>query len=221
MAARTLEELQKQYGGQSSDPKKGMMRGHGPRRGGGPGVRAKGKPKDTKATVKRLLSYISKYKFRLILVLMCMLFSTISSLTGSYILKLVIDAFEKGATEFVFLGIVFDQPLEYLALILTVVSCIYICGIVASYLQARLMLSVSMNAIENLRNDLFKKVQKLPVRAFDSDSNGTIMSSFTNDIDNIDMRLHNTVVNLISGTITIIGTLSIMIFTNILNKRVM
>ena len=215
MAARTLEELQKQYGGQSSDPKKGMMRGHGPRRGGGPGVRAKGKPKDTKATVKRLLSYISKYKFRLILVLMCMLFSTISSLTGSYILKLVIDAFEKGATEFVFLGIVFDQPLEYLALILTVVSCIYICGIVASYLQARLMLSVSMNAIENLRNDLFKKVQKLPVRAFDSDSNGTIMSSFTNDIDNIDMMLHNTVVNLISGTITIIGTLSIMIFTNI------
>ena len=51
------------------------------------------------------------------------------------------------------------------------------------------MLSVSMNAIENLRNDLFKKVQKLPVRAFDSDSNGTIMSSFTNDIDNI--RFYN------------------------------
>ena len=72
MAARTLEELQKQYGGKSSKGKM-MGGGHGPRRGGGPGVRAKGKPKDTKATVKRLLSYLSKYKFRLVLVVVCML----------------------------------------------------------------------------------------------------------------------------------------------------
>ena len=214
MAARTLEELQKQYGGKSSGAKKGMMGGHGPRRGGGPGVRAKGKPKDTKATINRLLSYLSKYKFRLVLVLVCMLFNTLASLTGAYILRPVINALV-GQGELKFFGIVFTQPLEYLALILTVIACVYICGIVANYLQARLMLSVSMNAIEALRNDLFKKVQKLPVRAFDSDSNGSIMSSFTNDIDNIDMMLHNTVVNLISGSITLIGTLCMMIYTNI------
>lgn len=213
MAARTLEELQKQYGGKSSKGKI-MSGGHGPRRGGGPGMRAKGKPKNTKATIKRLLSYVGKYKFRLALVLVCMLFSTLASLTGSYILRPVINALV-GQEELKFLGITFEQPLEYLALILGVIACVYLCGIVASYLQARLMLSVSMNAIENLRNDLFKKVQKLPIRAFDTDSNGTIMSSFTNDIDNIDMMLHNTVVNLISGTITLIGTLSMMIFTNI------
>ena len=215
MAARTLEELQKQYGGKSFDPKKGKMPGgHGPRRGGGPGVRAKGKPKDAKATIKRLLSYVAKYKFRLLLVLCCMLFNTLASLTGSYILRPVINALV-GQNELKFLGINFDKPLEYLALILTVIAGVYLCGIVANYLQARLMLSVSMNAIENLRNDLFKKVQKLPVRAFDSDSNGTIMSSFTNDIDNIDMMLHNTVVSLISGSITLIGTLCMMIYTNI------
>ena len=213
MAARSLEELQKQYGGKSSKGKM-MGGGHGPRRGGGPGVRAKGKPKNTKATIKRLLSYVAKYKIRLILVLVCMLFSTLASLTGSYILRPVINALV-GKNELKFLGIVFDQPMEYLALILTVIAGVYMCGIIASYLQARLMLSVSMNAIENLRNDLFKKVQKLPVRAFDSDSNGTIMSSFTNDIDNIDMMLHNTVVNLISGSITLIGTLCMMIYTNI------
>ena len=213
MAARTLEELQKQYGGKSSKGKM-MGGGHGPRRGGGPGVRAKGKPKDTKATIKRLLSYVAKYKFRLVLVLVCMLFSTLSSLTGAYILRPVINALV-GQSELVFMGIMFDNPLEYLALILSVITCVYLCGICANYLQARLMLSVSMNAIENLRNDLFKKVQKLPVRAFDSDSNGTIMSSFTNDIDNIDMMLHNTVVNLISGSITLIGTLFMMIYTNI------
>lgn len=215
MAARTLEELQKQYGGNSFDPKKAkMMGGHGPRRGGGPGMRAKGKPKDTKATIKRLLSYVAKYKFRLILVLVCMLFSTLASLLGAYILRPVINALI-GQSELKFLGFVFDKPLEYLSVILVVVAGVYLCGIVASYLQARIMLSVSMNAIENLRNDLFKKVQKLPIKAFDSDSNGSIMSSFTNDIDNIDMMLHNTVVQLISGSVTLIGTLCLMIFTDI------
>ncbi|MBR2381390.1 MAG: ABC transporter ATP-binding protein [Clostridia bacterium] len=216
MAARTLEELQKQYGGRSSKGKMPGGPGHrpGPRRGGGPGVRAKGKPKNTKATVRRLLSYLSKYKFRLALVLVCMLFHTLASLTGAYILRPVINALV-GQSELKFLGIAFDHPLEYLALILVVIACVYICGIVANYMQARIMLSVSMNAIENLRNDLFKKVQKLPIREFDSDSNGTIMSSFTNDIDNIDMMLHNTVVNLISGSITLIGTLCMMIYTNI------
>ena len=216
MAARTLDELQKQYGGRISDSKKGgMMRGPGPRRGhGGPGVRAKGKPKNTKQTIKRLLSYISKFKFRLVLVLVCMLLSTLASLTGGYILRPVINALV-GESELAFFGFTFTEPLEYLAVILSVIAVVYLFGIVASYTQARLMLSVSMNAIENLRNDLFKKVQKLPVREFDSDSNGTIMSSFTNDIDNIDMMLHNTVVSLISGSITLIGTLSMMIYTNI------
>ena len=216
MAARTLDELQKQYGGRISDSKKGgMMRGPGPRRGhGGPGVRAKGKPKNTKQTIKRLLSYISKFKFRLVLVFVCMLLSTLASLTGGYILRPVINALV-GESELAFFGVTFTEPLEYLAVILSVIAGVYFFGIVASYTQARLMLSVSMNAIENLRNDLFKKVQKLPVREFDSDSNGTIMSSFTNDIDNIDMMLHNTVVSLISGSITLIGTLSMMIYTNI------
>ncbi len=214
MAARKLEELQKQYGGRSSDTKKGPMMG-GPGRGpGGRGPRPKGKPKDTKKTVARLLSYIAKYKFRLILVLVCMLFTTISSLTGSYILRPVINALV-GESDLTFLGITFSEPLEYLALILTVIAVIYILGVVSNYIQSRLMLSVSMNAIENLRNDLFKKIQKLPVRVFDNDSNGEIMSRFTNDIDNIDTMLSNTVVNLISGTITLIGTLAMMIYTNI------
>ena len=121
MAARTLEELQKQYGGKSSKAKMGGMMGPGPRRGpGGPGVRAKGKPKNTKQTITRLLSYLSKYKFRIVLVLVCMLFNTLSSLTGGYILRPVINALV-GKSELTFLGIVFDNPMEYLALILSVI----------------------------------------------------------------------------------------------------
>lgn len=204
MATRTLEELQRQYNGKAPDQKKGMpMPG---RRGPAGGVRASGKPKNTRSTVKRILSYLSAYKLRLVLVLLCMLFSTVSSLVGSYVLRPVINTLVEGNTE---------DPLGYLAVILVVVSCIYAVGVISSYLQSRIMLSVTLNAIEKLRNDLFNKIQTLPVRFFDSDSNGEIMSRFTNDIDNIDTMLNNTVINFISGAITLIGTIAMMIYTNI------
>ena len=96
MAARTLEELQKQYSSKKHDVKGGGMPPMGPRRGpggpGGPGMRPHGKPKDTKKTVKRLLSYLNPYRIRLVFVLVCMLFSTASSLVGGYILRPVINS---------------------------------------------------------------------------------------------------------------------------------
>ncbi len=218
MAARTLEELQKQYNSVAKDQKRGPMGGHpgrrGPQRGSG------GKPKNAGATVKRLLSYIAAYRGRLVLVLFCMLMSTASSLVGGYILRPIINALAgwgNGVTWFegTPFSITFDEPTEYLATVLFVIGCVYAVGIVASYMQARIMLSVSLSATEKLRNDLFEKVQKLPVREFDNDSNGEIMSRFTNDVDNIDMMLNNTVVSLISGAITLIGTFCMMIYTNI------
>ncbi|MBQ7292786.1 MAG: ABC transporter ATP-binding protein, partial [Clostridia bacterium] len=210
MAARTLEALQKQYG--SKKVKSGGMPPMGPGRGpgrgpGGPGMRAHGKPKNTKEAVKRLLSYLSPYRARLILVFVCMLFSTASSLVGGYILRPVINSLvgEGSAAD----------KLANLAMILVVIGCVYFCGVVAAYLQARIMLSVSLGATEKLRNDLFNKVQNLPVRVFDGDANGEIMSRFTNDVDNIDMMLNNTVVSLISGAINILGTVCMMVYTNI------
>ena len=208
MAARSLEELQKQYGSKKNQNAKGGMPPMGPRRGPGPGgPRPHGKPKNTKATVKRLLSYLNPYRFRLVLVFVCMLFSTASSLVGGYILRPVINSLvEEGKTA--------EERLAYLAGILVVIGAVYLCGVVAAYCQARIMLSVSLGATENLRNDLFNKVQNLPVRVFDGDANGEIMSRFTNDVDNIDMMLNNTVVSLISGAITLTGTFCMMIYTS-------
>ncbi len=211
MAARTLEELQKQYSSKKHSTRGGMMggpggRGHG--RGGPPGMRAHGKPKNTKQTVKRLLSYLSPYRVRLLLVLVCMLFSTASSLVGGYILRPVINSLvEEGKTA--------GERLSFLAVILCVIGGVYLVGVAASYVQARLMLSISLGATEKLRNDLFNRVQDLPVRVFDSDANGEIMSRFSNDVDNIDMMLNNTVVGLISGAINIIGTVCMMVYTNV------
>ena len=209
MAARSLEVLQKQYNSKKHEAKGGGMPPMGPRRGpGGPGMRPQGKPKNTKQTVKRLLSYLNPYRIRLVFVLVCMLFSTASSLVGGYILRPVINSLvEEGKTV--------AERLAYLAGILTVIGCVYLCGVIASYCQSRIMLSVSLGATENLRNDLFDKVQNLPVKVFDGDANGEIMSRFTNDVDNIDVMLNNTVVSLISGAINITGTVIMMLYTNV------
>ncbi len=209
MAARSLHELQKQYGSFSKGEKQMRMGpGRGPGPGGRGGIRPHGKPKNTKATVKRLVSYLSPYKWGLLVVLLCMLMSTASSLVGGYVLRPVINSLveaEKSVAE----------RLSYLAGILVVIACIYLVGVASSYIQSRIMLSISLGATEKLRNDLFNKVQGLPVSVFDGDANGEIMSRFTNDVDNIDMMLNNTLVSLVSGTITVIGTISMMIYTNI------
>lgn len=210
MAARTLEELQKQYNSRISEKRKGFGRGGG--RHGGP--RGSSKPKHTRETILRLLKYLSPYKFRLVLVIFCMLMSTVSSLTGAYILRPIINGLVS-QDDLTLFGLTFTKPIEYLATILIVVGVVYLVGILCSYLQARIMLSITLNSIETLRNDLFHKIETLPIRFFDGDTNGEIMSRFTNDIDNIDMMLNNTVINLISGSITLIGTFVMMVTTNV------
>ncbi len=227
MAARQLEELQKRY---ASLGKTGPQRGPGSPGGPGPrgrGPRPKGKPKNSRATVSRLAGYIAAYRFRLIFVLLCMLISTLTSLAGSYLLRDVINALDKDADpaksillkifmpDAVAAGVLTDaERLWCLGVILLVLACIYAVGIVSSYLQARLMIAVSQNAVEKIRNDLFKKLQRLPVRYFDSHPTGELMSRFTNDVDAIDMMINNTVTSLISGTISLVGTFVMMVYTN-------
>ena len=206
MAGRSLEELQKRYNNSPSS-KKGPgfgPPGRPPRRGpGGP----KGKPGHAKETVKRLWSYISCFKLRLFFVILCMLCSTLTSLVGSYIMRPVIN-------NLVATGTTAEEKIKDLASILVLMALIYLVGIATTYLQGRLMLTVSTSASEKLRNDLFNKLESLPIRFFDRESTGGIMSRFTNDIDNIDNMMNQTITQLVSGTITLIGTFCLMVYTN-------
>ena len=159
----------------------------GPRRGGpGPGGLSFGKPQNGGEVFKRLMGYIGRYWKRLIGVLFCMLFSTASSLIASYLLRPVINRIADGAT----------PAADRVAYLLT-------------------MIGVSQNAIEQIRNDLFEKLQSLPIRFFDNESNGEIMSRFTNDVDNIGTMLDSSILSLVSGSITLIGTLAMMLYTNV------
>ncbi len=229
MAKRSLEELQKRYASAAAMTVKGPgMGGPGGGRGGrgrnmGPG----GKPKNQKATIRRLLSYIAAYRTRLIIVLVFMLLNTLCSVAAGYFLRDVINVVDKAvppeksvlvrlfmpdATAETF-GV--PERIGCLGIILAVLACIYLVGIVTNYFQSRLMLTVSQNATEKLRNDLYGRLQRLPVRYFDSNTTGELMSRFTNDIDAIDMMINNTVVSLVSGVISLLGTLVMMIWTNI------
>ena len=92
---------------------------------------------------------------------------------------------------------------------------IYAVGVIANYLQQRIMIGVSQRALIRIRKDLFDHLQDMPVRYFDTHATGDIMSRFTNDIDMIGELLNNTVIQLISGAISIIGTTVIMIYINV------
>ena len=137
-----------------------------------------------------------------------MLTSSITSLIGSYNLRPIINHITDGATSAA-------DRIAYLGQTLIILGIIYLVGVFATYLQNRIMVTVSQSSIEKLRNDLFCKLQTLPTRYFDSNPTGEIMSRFTNDIDNIDNMINQTLTSLISGAIQLIGTFIVMVSTNI------
>ena len=231
--ARNIEELKKQYNSVSHGE---SLRGGHPR-----GKRASGKPKNLGTTIKRLLSYVGKYKFRLILVFLCMILTTLSSLCGGYLIVPIINRItlevdpgaqlkpsataelaDKVIEAFVDTPIVsaimkgtLRSVTVYVFSALCILGLVYLISVFGSYLQSRLMLSISQNSIQSIRNDLFKKLQKLPVRYFDSHPTGEIMSRFTNDVDNIDVMLNNSLTSIVSGVITLVGTFIFMLTTNV------
>ena len=256
MAARSLEQLQKQYHsthkpgapGMGGPMRGGPMRG-GPMRGGPMRGGMGGKPKNLKKTVGRLLGYVGKYRALLFVVLIFMMLNTTASLFAGYMTRPIINRLSEyvgleldadklsspiytlldgfiervrvGAMSLIS-GVVGDSFNEraasvmfYIAAALIILISIYVFGILTNYMQARVMLTISQNSVEKIRNDLFAKLQRLPVRYFDTHSTGEVMSRFTNDVDNIDVMLNNSLTSIVSGVISLVGTLVFMITTNI------
>ena len=107
-----------------------------------------------------------------------------------------------------------SAALKLLYGVLTMLA-VYGVGILSSYLQQRIMIGVSQRALIRIRKDLFDHLQDMPVRYFDTNSVGDIMSRFTNDVDVIGELLNNTVTQLVAGIISIVGTLAIMLANNV------
>lgn len=201
------------HGGMGPGPK------HGP---GGPRHMMGGKPKESRATIKRLLEYMGKDKMLVVLALGFVLVFSGATLAGSYMLKPIVDQLGKTALQVAslknknldFSTVLADGTWTLLKGVLTMLV-IYGVGVLANYLQQRIMIGVSQRALIRIRKDLFDHLQDMPVRYFDTNATGDIMSRFTNDIDMIGELLNNTVIQLISGAISIIGTTIIMICLNV------
>ena len=167
----------------------------------------KQKPKNTKATAKRLFSYLEQEKHKIAAAFVCVLVSSASTLCGSYLLRPIINGLIDSTKTS-------QQKITSLMAGLALMAVVYVLGVGATYLQGRIMISVSQGTLKRIREHLLRKLQKLPVRYFDTNPTGDIMSRFTNDVDIIGEMLNSTLVQIFSGTITLIGTLALMLYTN-------
>ena len=170
--------------------------GHGPGHGPRGGFQ---KPKDLRGTLGRLMGYLGRYKALLALVVVLLVVSSACNVGGSYLLKPLIN-------DYILPG---DFP--GLARELCLMALIYITGAVCSYAYARIMVHVSQNTVAKIREDLFDKMQRLPLGYFDTHTHGELMSRYTNDIDTVSEALNNSFASLISCSLTFLGIIAMMI----------
>ncbi len=175
------------------------MAKHGP---GGRNAHGFQKPKDLRSTVRRLMRYVGRYKLHLALVALCLMGSTFCSIYGSYLLKPLIN-------DYIIPG---DFP--GLARKLGQMACVYLAGAAMSFCYNRTMIRVSQQTVSALREDLFRRMEALPLRYFDSHTHGDLMSRYTNDIETVSEMINSSFASLISSTLTFVGTLSMMLYLN-------
>lgn len=165
------------------------------------------KPKNTKKTLSRILKYIGSNKLLLIVVVLMLILSTLCSTGASYWLKPILNGVEESirANNFA------DKGIRLLITNLTIVSAFYIGASLFSFIQSKIMVSIAYKTTNFIRKDLFDHLQTLPLKYFDSKTHGEIMSRFTNDVDNIQMMLEQTITQFISSIFTFVSIVTMMI----------
>ncbi len=131
------------------------------------------------ATIKRLLGYFKPYRFKMGFVLLCIILSTVASVASSLFLKTLIDDYITPL-----IGVA-DPDFTALLWALGAMACIYLIGIFSSLFYNRTMADVSQNILKDIRDNMFRHMQKLPIKYFDTHSHGDVMSYYTNDADTL------------------------------------
>lgn len=165
---------------------------------------------DPKAVMKRLLGYLFKYyKIQLILVFICIIISVLANLQGTMFIQVLID-------DYIVPLIKSENPnFSMLKNKIFSVAAFYAVGVIATFTYGRIMVYVTQGFMMHLRNDMFTHMERLPIRYFDSHQHGDIMSMYTNDIDTLRQMVSQSIPQLFSSTINIIGVLVCMIILNI------
>ena len=160
------------------------------------------------ATLKRLMKYIiGEHKGASVLIFFCIIISSFSVLAGSLFLRKLVDEYIEPMLDGAAL---FPELLKTIL----VVGAIYCAGVIASYVYNRVMAVISQNVLKRIRDDMFAHMQKLPVRYFDTHTFGDVMSIYTNDTDTLRQMIGQSIPNVISNSVTIIGALIAMLLTS-------
>ena len=163
---------------------------------------------DTK-TLKRLLSYIGRYKALLTVVVICILVSAVASVASSVFIQILID-------DYIAPLLLMDEPV-YTGLLkaLCIMAVVYLIGVVSSWLYSYLMVTVAQGTLKTIRDEMFAKMQTLPVRYFDTNTNGDIMSRYTNDTDTLRQMIAQSLAQLISSVCTIVAVFICMLYQSV------
>ena len=186
-----------------------MRRPRGPM--GGHGMRGSGeKAKDFKGTMRRLVSYLAKYRLSIIIVLIFAIGSVTFSVIGPKILGKATTEIFNGLVSKVSgngTGIDFDA----IKRILITLILLYVVSAVLSFIQGFIMSGISQKVAYNLRDELVKKINRLPMKYFDTRTHGEVLSRFTNDIDTLAQSLNQSLTQIITSVTTLVGVFIMML----------
>ena len=170
--------------------------------GHGPGSHGFQRPKDIKGTFRKLMGYVGRYKGSLVLVAVCLVVSSGASVATSYMLKPLLNSY------------IIPGDFPGLFKMLLLMGGLFALSSLCSYAYARIMVHVAQHTVAALRQDLFDRLQDLPVSYYDRHQSGDLMSRFTNDIDTISEMLNSSFASIISNVLTFVGTVVMMIVLN-------
>lgn len=163
------------------------------------------KPKNTRKTIRRLLTYLGKYKLALAVVFVAIAISSLVSIANTYFVSMLID-------DYIAPNIGnWAGVAKRLIGAVCVMAIFYVAGIAATYVYNRIMLYVSSNTLNKIRDDMFTHMQTLPIRYFDTHTHGELMSRYTNDVDTLREVLGNSFPQLCLSVINIVGVFSMML----------
>lgn len=162
-----------------------------------------------KTALRRLFSYMKEYKRQLLFVVICILLSAVASAASSVFLQTLID-------DYIVPLLRTNNPVfTGLLKALATIGIIYIIGVLSSFLYSRAMVTVAQGTLKKIRDDMFEKMQRLPIRVFDTRTHGDIMSLYTNDTDTLRQMIAQSLAQLISSVFTIAAVLICMLYTSI------
>lgn len=171
----------------------------------GPQKKSIGKPQNTFATLRRIFSYMSEFKLKIIVIFIAIIISSVASVAGTYMIKPIIDNYIEP-----FIGKENPDLSKFIGM-LFLMSFIYIIGAASSWLFNRVMISVATKTLYKIRVDMFSKMESLPIKFFDTHTHGEIMSRYTNDSDALREMLTNSIAQFISSGITVVSVFCMML----------